>query len=324
MAETLSSTLTLPNPRKLGAPERARSRFRGSQRRREAVFGYACVAPNFAGFILFVGLPVLGSAVLSLFNWPLSASHKQFVGLQNYQSAFHSSLFGSVLWNTVYYVLLYVPISIGIALFFAIMLSSRSRLLLFKRVYRVLFFLPAVTPVVTNAVIFSLIFQQNGILNFLLQRALGVPGPNWLASTAFAMPAVIILSVWQGFGYNMLLFVAALEGVPDHLYDAASIDGAGPLRSFRHVTLPLLSPATFFVLLTTMISAFQVFGQIYVLTSGGPGNSTTTMVFGIYEQAFELDRLGYASAMAWVLFVIILLITIANFVGQKRWVHYEY
>lgn len=294
-----------------------------TERRKEAAFGLSFLAPNFLGFALFVGLPVVASALLSLFNYPLSGGKKNFVGLNNYRSAFQSPLFESIIHNTLYYVVVYVPLCIGVALFCATMLSSRSHLVIFKKFYRVLFLLPAITPVVTNAVIFSLIFEPTGIFNRIL-GIFGIQGPNWFASSSFAMPAIIIMSVWQGFGYNMLLFIAAIEGIPDTLYDAASIDGAGAIRQFRHVTLPLLSPATFFVLLTTMISAFQVFGQIYVLTQGGPGNTTTTMVYGIYEEAFQLYHLGYASAFAWVLFMMILILTIINFVAQRRWVHYEH
>jgi multiple sugar transport system permease protein len=293
-----------------------------SERRREAAFGYAFLAPNLAGFALFVGLPVIASAVLSLYNWPLSGHHT-YIGLGNYRTAFNNPLFGAIIHNTLYYAVVYVPVCIVLALVGAAMLSSRGNLVLFKRAYRVIFLLPAITPIVTNAVIFSLIFQQNGIFNTML-GFFGIHGPNWFASSDFAMPAVIIMSVWQGVGYNLLLFIAAVEGIPGTLYDAAAIDGAGALRQFRHITLPLVSPATFFVLLTTMISAFQVFGQIYVLTGGGPGNSTTTMVYGVYEEAFQLFHLGYASAFAWVLFMMVLVLTVINFIGQKRWVHYEH
>lgn len=316
-----AGTRGAPAGRPPAAGRRARHGPR-SERQREAAFGYAFLAPNFAGFALFVGLPVIASAILSLFNWPLSGHHT-YAGLGNYRTAFQSPLFGSIIHNTLYYVIVYVPVCIVLALLGAAMLSSRGNLVLFKRAYRVIFLLPAITPVITNAVVFLLIFQPGGIFNSIL-GAFGIHGPNWFASSDFAMPAVIIMSVWQGVGYNMLLFIAAMEGVPGHLYDAAAIDGAGPLRQFRHITLPLVSPATFFVLITTMISAFQVFGQIYVLTQGGPGNSTTTLVYGIYEEAFQLYHLGYASAIAWVLFLMVLVLTVINFVGQKRWVHYEH
>lgn len=297
-------------------------RFR-SERRKEAIFGYSFVAPNFIGFALFVGFPVVASAILSLFNWPLTGQRRGFVGLHNYVAAFNSPVFLAALHNTAYYAVVYVPFSMAVALFCASMLSSRGRFIIGKRVYRIIFLLPAITPVVTNAVIFSLIFQQDGLANRLLEVA-GIQGPNWFASETFAMPAIMVMSIWQGFGYNMVLFAAALEGIPQYLYDAAAVDGANAVRQFRHVTLPLLSPATFFVLVTTTISAFQVFGQIYVLTLGGPGNSTTTIVYSIYEEAFQLFHLGYASAFAWVLFVIILVLTVVNFFGQKRWVHYEH
>ena len=301
----------------------ARGRRFRSERRNEAIFGYSFVAPNFIGFSLFVGFPVVASAMLSVFNWPLTGQRRTFVGLHNYVAAFNSPVFVAALHNTAYYAVVYVPVSMAIALLCASMLSSRGKLIIGKRVYRIIFLLPAITPVVTNAVIFSLIFQQGGLANRLLQ-VIGIQGPNWFASETFAMPAILVMSIWQGFGYNMVLFAAALEGIPQHLYDAAAVDGANAVHQFRHVTLPLLSPATFFVLVTTTISAFQVFGQIYVLTLGGPGNSTTTIVYSIYEEAFQLFHLGYASAFAWVLFSIILVLTLVNFLGQKRWVHYEH
>ena len=156
-----------------------------------------------------------------------------------------------------------------------------------------------------------------------MQTWFGVQAPNFLGSTTWAMPSVVLLSIWQGFGYNMLVFSAALDAVPTSLVEAAAIDGAGAFARFFRIVLPLMTPAIFFAVVLTLISSFQVFTQAYVLTGGGPGNATTTMVVYLYEQGFQFYKLGVASAIAWILFLIILLITVFQFIGQKRWVHYD-
>jgi multiple sugar transport system permease protein len=177
--------------------------------------------------------------------------------------------------------------------------------------------------VVANAAIFSLILSPNGLVDSLSQTWFHKQAPNFLGSTTWAMAAVVLLSIWQGFGYNMLVFSAALDAVPSSLTEQAAIDGAGTLSRFFRIVLPLLTPSIFFAVVLTLISSFQVFTQAYVLTGGGPGNTTTTMVVYLYEQGFQFFKLGLASAIAWVLFLIILVITIFQFVGQKRWVNYD-
>jgi multiple sugar transport system permease protein len=177
--------------------------------------------------------------------------------------------------------------------------------------------------VVANAAIFSLILSPNGLVDSLAQTWLHKQAPNFLGSTTWAMAAVVLLSIWQGFGYNMLVFSAALDAVPASLTEQAAIDGAGTLSRFFRIVLPLLTPSIFFAVVLTLISSFQVFTQAYVLTGGGPGNTTTTMVVYLYEQGFQFFKLGLASAIAWVLFLIILVITVFQFIGQKRWVNYD-
>ena len=219
------------------------------------------------------------------------------------------------------FVVAYVPINIVISLSLATWISSpRIRL---RGLYRTVFFIPAVTPVVANAAIFSLILAPNGLIDSLCQTWFGVQAPNFLGDKNWAMPAVVMLSIWQGFGYNMLVFSAALDAVPSSLVEAAAIDGASPAARYFRVVLPLMTPAIFFAVVLTLISSFQVFTQAYVLTGGGPGNATTTMVVYLYEQGFQFYKLGLASSIAWVLFVIILIITIVQFIGQKRWVNYD-
>jgi multiple sugar transport system permease protein len=217
-------------------------------------------------------------------------------------------------------VVLYVPLNILVSLGLAVWISPRIRP---RGLYRTIFFIPVVTPVVANAAIFSLILAPNGLVDSLMQTWFGVQAPNFLGSKTWAMPAVVLLSIWQGFGYNMLVFSAALDNVPTTLTEAATIDGAGASARFFRIVLPLITPSIFFAVVLTLISSYQVFTQAYVLTGGGPGNATTTMVLYLYEQGFQFYNLGLASAIAWVLFIIILIITIFQFIGQRKWVHYD-
>jgi len=278
------------------------------------------LAPSLLGLLAFTAFPIVASLLLSFFDWPVIGDHS-FRGLANYQELFtRDRAFRTAILNTLLFVVLYVPLNIVISLGIAVWIGPRIK---GRRFYRTIFFIPAVTPVVANAAIFGLIFTPNGLLDSLSQTWLGHPAPNFLGSTTWAMPAVVCLSIWQGFGYNMLVFSAALDAVPPSLTEAAAIDGAGAFARFFQVVLPLLSPAIFFAVVLTLISSFQVFAQAFVLTGGGPGNTTTTMVLFLYQQGFQFFRLGLASAIAWVLFIFIMAVTVFQFIGQRRWVHYE-
>jgi multiple sugar transport system permease protein len=271
------------------------------------------------GLLAFTALPIVASLVLGFYNWPVIGRHT-FTGLKNYRLLLDSKEFKTAIVNTTVFVILYVPLNIVISLGIAVWVSSKIKA---RGLYRTIFFIPAVTPVVANAAIFSLILAPNGLVDSLMQTWFGVQAPNFLGDKNWAMPAVVMLSIWQGFGYNMLVFSAALDSVPASLTEAAAIDGAGSLARFFRIVLPLMTPAIFFAVVLTLISSFQVFTQAYVLTGGGPGNATTTMVVYLYEQGFQFYKLGLASSIAWVLFVIILLITIIQFIGQRRWVNYD-
>jgi multiple sugar transport system permease protein len=271
------------------------------------------------GLLAFTAFPIVASLLLGFFDWPVIGDH-DFIGLKNYKALLSGAEFRTAIINTVVFVLLYVPLNIVISLGLATWINSRIRL---RGLYRTIFFIPVVTPVVANAAIFSLMLSPNGLVDSLMQTWFGVQAPNFLGSKTWAMPAVVLLSIWQGFGYNMLVFSAALDAVPTSLTEAATIDGASPTVRFFKIVLPLITPAIFFAVVLTLISSFQVFTQAYVLTGGGPGNATTTMVVYLYEQGFQFYKLGLASAIAWVLFVIILIITVFQFIGQKRWVHYD-
>jgi multiple sugar transport system permease protein len=214
-----------------------------------------------------------------------------------------------------------VPFNLLLSLGIAVWLSSKIRA---RNLFRIVFFLPVVTPIVANAMIWTLLYAPNsGIIDWFISTLFHVPGPNWLGSQSLAMPAMVVMSVWQGFGYNMLILSAGLQVIPSELYDAAAIDGASAWRRFLNITLPLLTPFLFFGLVMTLITSFQVFTQPYVLTGGGPGVSTTTLVLYLYNNGFQYFRMGYASTLAWILFLIIMAITAVQFVAQKRWVHYE-
>ena len=278
------------------------------------------LAPSMLGLLAFTAFPIVASLLLGFYNWPVIGTYT-FTGLKNYQKLLTSPEFATAVLNTVLFVVLYVPLNIVISLGLAVWI--RSKLIRGRGFYRTLFFIPAVTPAVANAAIFGLILSPNGLVDSLMQSWFGVQAPNFLGSKDWAMPAVVLLSIWQGFGYNMLVFSAALDAVPSSLTEAAAIDGANARNRFFRVVLPLITPSIFFAVVLTLISSFQVFTQAYVLTRGGPGNATTTMVIYLYEQGFQFYKLGLASAIAWVLFVIILLITVIQFIGQKKWVNYD-
>ena len=302
-------------PVNIGAAAAAHDRGRRTDWRVASGF----LAPSMLGLMAFTAFPIVASLLLGFYNWPVIGTFT-FTGLKNYQTLLTSPAFAEAVLNTLLFVVLYVPLNIVISLGLAVWIRSVIK---GRGFYRTLFFIPAVTPTVANAAIFSLILAPNGLVDSLMQTWFGVQAPNFLGSKTWAMPAVVLLSLWQGFGYNMLVFSAALDAVPASLVEAAAIDGAGARDRFFRIVLPLITPSVFFAVVLTLISAFQVFAQAYVLTGGGPGNTTTTLVLYLYEQGFRFYKLGFASAIAWVLFVIILLITVFQFIGQKKWVNYD-
>lgn len=300
---------------------RAGGTARSYSRQRQGRTAFWFLLPNLTGFCLFTLLPIAASLVLSLFEWPL-IGEPVFAGLHNYIRLFTSDLvFRSVIVNTLYFVAGYIVCNLVVSLGLAVWLTSRIR---GRAIFRVVFFLPVVTPMVANAVVWRLLYApEQGTLAWLTHALVGGQAPNWLGSSTWAMPALIVMSVWQGFGYNMVIFIAGLESIPVSLHEAAMIDGAGRWNRFWRVSLPLLSPSMFFATVMTLITAFQVFTQPYILTGGGPGPRTTTLVLYLYQQGFQNYAMGYASAIAWVLFILIMIVTLVQFRGQRRWVHYE-
>ena len=284
-----------------------------------SVLGF--LSPNLLGFLAFTIIPIGASLILSFYEWPMIGD-AVFVGLDNFVRLFTKDpVFWQVVGNTLYFVVGYVILNLVVSLTLAVWLTSKIRA---KGLLRFVFFLPVVSPMVANAVVWRLLYApDDGLIAWFFHTFTGTSGPNWLGSAEWAMPAVIIMSVWAGFGYNMIIFVAGIEGIPQSLYEAAAIDGAGWWRRLRSITFPMLTPSIFFATVMTIISSLQVFAQPFVLTGGGPGSSTTTLVFYLYQKGFQSYEMGYASSIAWSLFVLIMVITFVQFRSQKKWVHYS-
>ena len=258
---------------------------------------------------------------MSLFNWPTFGA-RTFNGLGNYIKLFTVSPdFWPAMRNTFVFAITYVPINIALSLGLAVALNSRIR---GRGVLRVLFFIPVVTPMVANILVWKMLLQPKGALNGISEALFNHTLPSFLADPFWAMVMVVTMSVWQGLGYNMLIFSAVLEQLPDSVIEAARIDGATGARLFFRVTLPMISPAVFFATVMTMIGSLQVFAQPQLLTGGGPGNSTQPIVQFIYNNGFRFQDLGLAAAAAWILFAVIIVLTALQFQAQKKWVHYEY
>lgn len=279
----------------------------------------AFLAPGMTGFAIFIVLPLLASLAISLFDWPLFGT-PEFIGIDNYVTMFtRDPVFWTVIGNTMLFALAYTLFNLVLAVGVAVWLQSLGKWAPF---FRVLFFVPVVTPMVANALVWRLMLTDDGVVNSFL-ASLGIQGPSWLSDSTLAMSSLVAMSIWQGIGYNIIVLGAGLGSISPNLYEAAMLDGAGPWKRFKTVTLPLLSPSLFFCTIMTIIGAFKVFTQPYLLTLGGPGDSTNTIVLYLYRNAFSYDKMGYASSMAWVLFVIVMIITAVQFSQQKRWVNYD-
>lgn len=287
-------------------------------RRREERWAYLFLLPQFLGLVCFVLGPVLVTLFLSFSEWNLVAP-PQWIGLENYKVSLQTAVFWQTWRNTIYYVVASVAGSIVLSLVLALALNEKLRGITF---YRGLYFLPVVTSAVAVSMVWRWLYNPEfGLFNALL-TAVGLPGLPWLNSLRWALPSVIIMSIWHTLGYNMVIFLAGLQGIAKHFYEAAEIDGANPWQRFRYITLPLLSPTTFFILVTATIGAFQAFNQIYIMTNGGPANATRVILLHIYILAFRLFKIGEAAAVSWALFLILFGLTLINFVVARKWVHY--
>jgi multiple sugar transport system permease protein len=278
------------------------------------------LAPALVLIGVFFFLPVAAALVLSVTDFDLysiaNPANTRFIGLQNYVRLLHTPDFWSALKNTFYFAFVGGPLTIAVALGAALLLSSK--LVRFKGFFRTIYFTPFVTTLVAVAIVWRYLYHMRyGLFNYGLAY-LGIGPIDWLGDPHWAMPAIILMAVWKGFGYNMLIFIAGLQAIPDELYDAAEIDGAGPFRRFFSITLPMLAPTLVFVAVITMIGYFQLFAEPYVMTQGGPLRSTTSVVLLMYEEGFRWWRMGYAAAIAFVLFIVILLATLVQFRLQKE------
>jgi len=280
--------------------------------------GWLFVAPGLLGLVLFIIVPLVGSLALGFFKYSLLGGG-QFTGFDNFIHLVHDPLFTNSVVVTTIFVVAYTPLNIMLSLAMALWLNTR---LVGKTWLRVIFLIPALSPMVANAAVFRLLLQKDGAMNGAL-AGIGIGPIPWLSNGSWALGAIILVSLWQSFGYNMIVLGAGLDSVNPDLLAAARIDGAGAFRRFRSVTLPLLSPALFFTSVLTVIGAWQVFIQAYIITGGGPGQSTTTIMMYLYQSGFTYDQLGYASAMAAILFIIIAITTLIQVWGQKKWVFYD-
>lgn len=295
-----------------------RGGLRAPGERNPAAYGF--LAPALVLIFTFFFVPVVASLALSFTDFDIYAvgdpSNTRWVGLRNYTQLLQTPLFWQALRNTFYFALVGGPISIGVSLAAALLLNNR--LVRFKGLFRTIYFAPFVTTLVAVAIVWRYLYHTRyGLLNWVL-GIFGAGPIDWLGDPRWAMPAIILMTVWKSFGYNMLIFIAGLQAIPEELYEAARIDGATALQRFRHVTLPQLAPTLVFVTVITMIGFFQLFVEPYVMTNGGPLRSTTSVVLLMYEEGFRWWRMGHAAAVAFILFVVILAATLLQLALQKR------
>ena len=286
--------------------------------KREKASYYLFLLPAYLVFTVFIFYPMLRSIYLSLCKYSMSSiQNAAFVGLKNYANLFKNNIFWKVLKNTAIYTLLTVPITIAAGLFLALLINNR--LVKRKTAYKVIYYVPYVSSMVACAIVFKLLFDSgtNGIINQILMK-LGLQPVGFLSSNFWAMAVVILLSVWKSLGYVMIIYLGGLMGIPTEIYEAVSLDSISPWQKLRYITLPLLKPTTRFLFITQIISSFQVFTPVNVMTSGGPGYATTTLVSMLYEAGFKDGNMGKASAIAVIIFVVLTVLTmIQNKLGEE-------
>jgi multiple sugar transport system permease protein len=313
-ADEAGATLVISQPRARGITGWVPTKLR------RHVEGWLFIGPVIFGILAFQFVPILISIYASLTRWD-GLTPPNFIGLANYgQLIFNDPFFHATLRNTLYFTAGNIPLTILLALGLATLCNQK---LPGTTLFRTAYFVPYVSNVVAISIVWFWFYKpSNGVLNSMLSLV-GISGPAWLSDLQWAMPAVILVSVWQGVGYPMVILLAGLQGISEQLYDAAKVDGATNWRRFRDITLPLLTPSLFFLLITQFIASFQVFGIIYVMTGGGPANATSVYIYYLYQNAFAFGKMGYASAMAWILFVLIATVTFIQWKLQRLWVFYD-
>ncbi|MCL4541223.1 MAG: sugar ABC transporter permease [Chloroflexi bacterium] len=296
-----------------------RSPWRLTQARRESIAFYLFLSPWIIGFAVLTAGPIIATLVLSFTSYNI-VTPPRFIGLANYDTLVHTRLFWQALKVTLFYTLGSVPLTVIGALLVATLLNQRLPGL---SLWRTIYYLPVVTSGVAVALLWSWVFLPDyGLVNSLLWTLFHIHGPQWFFSEEWVLPAFIIMSVW-GVGGPMLIYLAGMQGIPTQLYEAAELDGANAFQRYWHITLPMITPVIFFNLITSMIGTFQIFVGAYVITQGGPNYASYFYVLYLYQEAFQYFHMGYATALAWVLFLVILAMTVLAFWSSRRWVYYE-
>jgi multiple sugar transport system permease protein len=288
---------------------------------REALTAYCFILPTFLGYFVFILGPIVFSLGISFFEWDV-INEPVFVGGANYQELLDDNRIMTAFRNTAQFVLLVISLNLAVALALAVALQRKLPTIL-RYFYRTTFFLPMVTSIASISIVLGYLFHKElGVINHYL-TGMGLPEVPWLTSSAWAMWTIVIATVWKSFGFDLILFIAGIQNVPRHLYEAAQIDGANGWHQFWRITVPMLSPTLFFAVVVGSISAFQVFDQAYIMTKGGPGDATRTVVFVMYEYAFGSLKMGYGSAIALILFLVIMGLTIFQMKVTQKLVHYQ-
>jgi multiple sugar transport system permease protein len=287
--------------------------------RYNAVWAYLMLTPFLIGLAVFIVGPLIFVVLLSFTDWNIMGLPR-WIGLNNYAELMSDSVFWKSLWNTIYYSIVTVPVTIVISLGLAALMNRAIR-----GVYllRAIYFSPITVSVIAVGLLWSWLYTPNfGFLNYVL-GLIGIPPVGWLVKVQTALPSLMIVGIWRGLGFNIIVFLAGLKSIPRELYDASSIDGANEWQQFRRVTIPMLTPTIFFAVVMSFIASFQVFELTYIMTQGGPSNSTSTLIYFTYLQGFTFLRMGYASAISLVFLVVVLAVTVLQISFQDRWVHYD-
>ena len=283
--------------------------------RRWNFWGYLFILPNFLGFLLFMLVPIIMALVFSFTNYDV-ISQMDFVGINNYVGLFTDDQFITSLLNTLWFAVLTVPTGVILALLLAVLFNRQIRGI---SIFRTFVFIPVITSMVAVSLVWSMLYEDNaGLLNTLLGYV-GLGPVHWLTDTNIAMISIAIMSVWKGLGYNMTIFLAGLQGVPGELYEAATIDGATARQKFMKITVPMIAPTTYFVTLMALIGSLQVFDQVWIMTQGGPVDATKTVAMYLYQYGFQFYKMGYACAAAYVLFILVFIVSLIHNISSKNW-----
>ena len=290
---------------------------------RETLTGYAFLFPMLINMLVFLIFPILFSLIMSFTKWDFvqGLETMKFTGLENFFRIFKDEWFTASLKNTVIFTIWTVPVGTALALIIAVIIN---KYVYFPNFHKISLFLPYISSIIASAVVWAVILHPTfGPVNELL-KSLGVQNPpKWFGDLKWSLPSVIIFSIWRELGYLTLVYMAGLKGIPKELYEAAEIDGASNIQKFIHITMPSVSPTTFFLLITGTIDSFKIFAQVDVITQGGPGGSTMVVIYYMYKRAFQFYEMGYAGAITWLFFIMVFTVTIIQWIGQKKWVKYD-